>query len=138
VGTRTALLVEDDPELLAAMVAYVKTMLRLDVHTAHDYLSAIHQLETHTPDIISVDLQLPRESGYELCEHIRSVARLARLPILVTGEEALPQAMAQAEEAGANAFLEKPFSMVSLVRNLSALLDRPKMSRPGFRLLRLP
>jgi CheY-like chemotaxis protein len=137
-GKRTALIVEDDPRLLAEMTAFVQKILRFEVLAAYDYHGALAQLENHMPDVISIDLRLPRESGYELCEHIRRQPHFAKLPILVTGEDAFPEDMAHAEEAGANAFLEKPFSMVSFARNVSALLEGPKASRPGVRLLRLP
>ena len=135
---RTALIVEGDPQLLAEMIAYLERVLRFEVHAAEDYRGAIQQLASRTPDIVSVDLRLPRESGYELCEYIRRVPHLFNLPILVTGEEAIPQDLAYAEEVGANAFLEKPFSMASLARNFNALLEGPRTSGPGVRFLRLP
>jgi DNA-binding response OmpR family regulator len=94
-------------------------------------------LSAQKPDIACIDLSLPSESGYELCEYIRGQAHLIWLPILVTSERGFPEDMAHAEEAGANAFLKKPFTMQRLLKYVSALLDGPQTSRPSVRRLRL-
>ena len=59
------------------------------------------------------------------------------IPVLVTSAQSFPEDMAHAEEAGANAFLGKPFSMRRLGAYVSLLLEGSKASRPGMRLLRL-
>jgi DNA-binding response OmpR family regulator len=137
VEPRLALIVEDDPVLQAAMVKQFTEQLRFRVLAAGDYQSAIRHLETSTPSIICVDLGLPAESGYELCEHVRRQIRFANVPILVSSERGFPEDMAHAEEAGANAFLRKPFTMKQLAKYVRALLYGPNASRPSVRRLRL-
>jgi CheY-like chemotaxis protein len=119
---RTVLIVEDDPGLQKVMIEHVA---RMDVHvlTASHYAAALAHLESGAPDLACVDIGLPTESGYELCEYIRGPLGLSRLPIMVTSEFGSPQELAYAEEAGANAFLVKPFSMPHLGASISALLD---------------
>jgi DNA-binding response OmpR family regulator len=119
---RTVLIVEDDPELQRVMTEHVA---RMDVRvlTASHYAAALAHLESSTPDLACVDIGLPTESGYELCEYIRGPLGLSLLPIMVTSEFGSPEDMAYAEEAGANAFLVKPFSMPHLGANIAALLD---------------
>lgn len=137
VTRRVALIVEDDPALQQPMRARLVDM-GFDVLSALDYQSAVKQLEGKKPDIVVVDLGLPRESGYELCEYIRKQAALFYVPILVISERSFPEDMAHAEEAGANAFLRKPFSMQRLAKYIEALLDGPHASRPSVRRLRIP
>ena len=132
-----ALIVEDDPELLATMMAFMRKEMRFDPSGAYDYCGALIQLGHSTPDVVSIDLTLPRESGFELCEYIRRLPSSKDIPILVTGEAPFPEDMAHAEEAGANLFLEKPFGMRALDTNITALIEKPKLSRPGLRFLRL-
>jgi DNA-binding response OmpR family regulator len=132
-----ALVVEDDPDLLAEMMRFLRDEMRFDPLGAYDYSGALIQLGHFVPDVVTIDLTLPRESGFELCEHIRRMPRSARVPILVTGEAPLPGDMAHAEEAGANLFLEKPFGMRELALHVTALIERPKVSRPGLRFLQL-
>jgi DNA-binding response OmpR family regulator len=132
---RTALVVEDDPLLQRAMAKRLEKA-QFQVLTALHFNAAVRHLSAIKLDIACVDLGLPSESGYELCEEIRSQPHLAGLPILVTSERCFPEDMAHAEEAGANAFLKKPFSMDRLFKYVSALLDGPNHSRPSIRRLR--
>jgi DNA-binding response OmpR family regulator len=111
------------------------TAMQFNVITAFDYRSAVRALESRVPDVVCVDLELPIESGYELCEHIRRRAAVAHVPILVTSDRGFPENMAHAEEAGANAFLRKPFAVAKLTDYLENILGAPR-SRPTLRLLR--
>jgi DNA-binding response OmpR family regulator len=135
--SRIALVVEDDPTLQRAMVKHLEGA-KFQVLAAFDFDAAVRHLSTLKPDIACIDLGLPSESGYELCEHIRSQPHLMWLPIFVTSERTFPEDMAHAEEAGANAFLKKPFTMSQLLHYVFALLDGPPTSQPSVRRLRLP
>jgi DNA-binding response OmpR family regulator len=132
---RSILLVEDDPSL-RGMLCRVLAELRFDVVTAVDMHSAQKALLDHTPTLVCLDLTLPRGSGYELCEKIRAEPRLRNVPIIVMSERATPEAMAHAEEVGANAFLRKPFPRERFEKYVSRLLDGPNATRPSFRRLR--
>jgi DNA-binding response OmpR family regulator len=134
--SRIALVVEDDPLLQSAMVKQLERA-KFQVLAALNFDAAVRHLTGLKPDVACVDLGLPSESGYELCEYIRSQPHLIWLPILVTSERSFPEDMAHAEEAGANAFLKKPFTMQRLLKYVSALLDGPQTSRPSVRRLRL-
>ncbi len=106
------------------------------VESATDYQAAVKILEGQAPSLVCLDLNLPRESGYELCEHIRNQRRLQWVPILVMSERGSPEEMAHAEELGANAYLKKPFSRDRMLKYIGALLDGPMASRPSVRRLR--
>ena len=134
--SRVALVVEDDPLLQRTMATQLERA-NFIVKAALTFDAAVGHLSSLKPDIACIDLGLPSRSGYELCEHIRSQANLVWLPILVTSERSFPEDMAHAEEAGANAFLKKPFTMQRLLKYVSALLDGPQTSRPSVRRLRL-
>jgi two-component system chemotaxis response regulator CheY len=131
-----ALLVEDDPDLQGAMTREFEGQ-RFAVVPAYDYGQALERLCEVSPTLVCVDLGLPNESGYELCEQIRRTTGLTEVPILVTSESNFPEAMAQAEEVGANAFLRKPFTMSDLRRYVEALVERRPASRPHFRRLKV-
>ena len=133
---RVILVVEDDPMLQRSMAKALEEV-NFKVIQALDYESAVRCLRELRPSLACVDLALPRESGYELCEYIRKQPELIYIPILVTSDRAFPEDMAHAEEAGANAFLKKPFPMKKLLKYIVALLDGPNSSRPSVRRLRL-
>ena len=135
-SSRVALIVEDDPVFQRTMTRHLEAM-RFAVLASFDYRMAVRHLETQTPDIVFVDLGLPSESGYELCEHVRREPSVALVPIVLTSERTFPEDMARAEEAGANVFLRKPFSMARLTACVEMLLtDGPPTSQRWMRRLR--
>jgi DNA-binding response OmpR family regulator len=133
--SRAVLVVEDDPGLLSAIGRHLATS-GFDVLTASDYQTAVGRLSAAPLHGVCVHLHLPNESGYELCERIREEPILRFVPIMVTSERASPEDMARAEEAGANAFLKKPFSMQHLTQCLEMLILGGGESRPPIRRLR--
>jgi DNA-binding response OmpR family regulator len=132
---RTILFVNDHPGEAETIQRHLKGA-GFAVQMATDYQAAVKLLDERIPSVVCVDLTLPRESGYELCEHIRNHRRLEWLPILVMSERGSPEEMAHAEELGANAYLKKPFTRDRLLKYIGALLDGPMASRPSVRRLR--
>jgi DNA-binding response OmpR family regulator len=132
---RVVLLVEDLPALREELKGHL-TAAEFEVVACNDYHGAVRALETCVPHLVCLDLTLPRESGYELCEHIRKKSSLNHVPVLVMSDRASPEDMAHAEHVGANAFLKKPFSRDRLLKYVSVLLDGPHASRPSVRRLR--
>ncbi len=120
------LVVEDEPALQHGMRLGLEKR-GYQVRTAFDCRRALPQLEP-APDVVCIDLCLPDESGYELCEHVRQSPACAGVPILVMGDDGFPEHMAHAEQAGANGYLKKPFRIEDLCRWIEALLDRAPTS----------
>ena len=135
-ANRLVVVVESLPELRDTTSGTLRRE-GFEVVAVNDYHAAVEVLgEGRTPSLVCVDLQLPRESGFDLCEYIRGDSRLMWVPILVTSERTSPQDMAYAEDVGANAFLKMPFKSDSLVKYVTAVLDGPQASRPSIRRLR--
>ncbi len=134
-GKRTVLLVEDHPPERET-IRRVLIGQDFRVEATSDYHGAVQMLTTLVPSLVCLDLTLPRESGFELCEYIRGDARLRFVPILVMSEWSSPEDMAHAEYVGANAFLKKPFTREKLLKYVVTLLDGPHASRPSVRRLR--
>jgi DNA-binding response OmpR family regulator len=132
---RLALVVEDNPPERDMVAGWLR-LEGFEVETAVDYRAAVAALASIRPDIICCDISLPRESGFDLVEHVRANQATAWIPILVMSERHSPEDMAQAEHVGANAYLKKPFSRERLEKYVTALLDGPHSSRPSVRRLR--
>jgi CheY-like chemotaxis protein len=107
-GDQEAVVVEDDPEARRLVAACLRR-LGLGVHEAATAAEALALLEHRTPDLICLDLRLPDGSGFALCERIRATPGLRDVPVVVISALARPIDRAQAEEAGANGYLVKPF-----------------------------
>ena len=124
---RLALIVDDDPTVQKTMADHLGQM-DFEVLSALHYDSAVHLLAGRIPQLVCVDVGLPVQSGYELCEYIRGPLGLTKIPILVMSRSYFPDDQANAEEAGANAFLKKPFSKHQLTGCINALLADPNPS----------
>lgn len=133
---RFVLVVEDDPDLQKAMAGQLEKM-NFVVMAALHYEAAVDHLASRQPHLVCVDLELPTQSGYDLCEYIRGPLGLTHVPILVTSDSGFPRHMADAEQVGANAFLKKPFTMQKLTDYVEALLDRIQLSSPYIRRLEI-
>ena len=116
------LVVEDAPSIRKLMRVYLEE-LGYAVEEAADGHQAIACLGTVTPALVCLDLMLPRFSGYQVCHYIRKTPALAQTPVLVVSARTLPLDRAHAEEAGASAYLTKPFTRVEFTRQVRALLD---------------
>jgi two-component system response regulator protein BraR/BceR len=126
---RYALIVDDDPVLQTAMSRHLERMT-FDVALAFHFAAAVLHLQARRPHLVCVNLELPTQSGYELCEYIRGPLGLTGVPILATSDSRFARDMASAEEAGANAFLTKPFTMQQLTDCIEALLGKTHRSGP--------
>jgi DNA-binding response OmpR family regulator len=118
-----ALLVTDDPDLQSEMAEALEAM-GCEIVVAIDHRSAVARIHEHAPQLICVDLALPRDSGFDLCEFVRSDPKRVSVQILVISDRDTPEDMADAEEAGANAFLRKPFPMQQLGDYVAAMRER--------------
>jgi DNA-binding response OmpR family regulator len=124
---KLVLTVMADPALKQSVEKQLKA-LAFDVMLVSDAESAIHVLETRKPHLVCIDLRLPRDSGYEVCEFIRRTQRLRDVPILVMSERSSAADRAYAEEAGADGFLPKPFSMNQFTQQVRSLMAGDPLS----------
>jgi two-component system chemotaxis response regulator CheY len=116
-----------DPSLKLVVERQLKAMA-FDVVMVSDAESAIRTLDTRKPHLVCIDLRLPRDSGYEVCEFIRRTTRLRDVPILVMSEQTSAADRAYAEEAGADGFLPKPFSLNQFTQQVRALMAGDPLS----------
>ena len=122
---RIALVVEDDPSQRKQVTEHL-THLGLEVISVADGDAALSYVRERRPDLLCLDLSLPHISGYEVCEQIRTDPELQDLAVIMTSERASLEERAHSYEAGADAYLSKPFSLDKLAKEVARLLDRPK------------
>ena len=94
----------------------------LQVVTAKDGLDAISVLRDSRPDIILLDIEMPRMDGYEFATHVRNDERAADVPIIMITSRAGDKHRARAIEIGVNDYLGKPYQESQLLESISRLL----------------
>jgi DNA-binding response OmpR family regulator len=126
------ILIVDDERLLVEAIAYNLQKAGFETLTAFDGESALAQAKTHAPQLIVLDLMLPKISGWEVCRALRQDPEFRlNVPILMLtarGEEA---DKVVGLEMGADAYMVKPFGMRELVATVRALLRRAASEAPS-------
>ena len=92
------------------------------VITAKDGIDAEALLQEHTPDIILLDIEMPRMDGYELAARIRGDDRLANIPIVMITSRTGEKHRARAIELGVNDYLGKPYQESQLLDAIEPLV----------------
>lgn len=116
------LLVADESVAVQKIVALTFADEGMMVVTASDGEQAIETLRWEAPDIVLVDVNLPRRDGYEICAYVKSRESLRHVPVLLLVSVFEPFNEAEARKVGADGVLTKPFQsirdLVSKVGNL--------------------
>ena len=115
------LIVEDNAEVRSYLRRHLADTYRLvEASGGRDGLSTARTVE---PDLILTDLMMPELDGIELCQQVRADDALARTPIVLLTARAAEEDAVAGLEAGADAYVTKPFSMAELQARLQRLLD---------------
>jgi len=115
------LVVEDVPVMLEVL------RMRLEaegyaVVTARDGVEALEKAREHHPDLVLLDLMLPRLSGERVCRELRSDPRTRAVPIIVVSARVGETERLRALAAGADAFLAKPYDVAQLTGEIRTRL----------------
>jgi chemosensory pili system protein ChpA (sensor histidine kinase/response regulator) len=116
-------MVVDDSITMRKVTRRVLENHALEVMTAQDGMDAIEHLHERIPDLILLDIEMPRMDGYELAEHVRADPRLRHIPIVMITSRAGQKHRKKAREAGANAYLTKPYQESELLEQVGEILD---------------
>jgi chemosensory pili system protein ChpA (sensor histidine kinase/response regulator) len=92
------------------------------VVTANDGLEALSLLQEHVPDVILLDIEMPRMDGYEVAAHVRGDPRLADVPIIMITSRVGEKHRARAIELGVDDYLGKPYQESELLDAVEALV----------------
>jgi chemosensory pili system protein ChpA (sensor histidine kinase/response regulator) len=93
-----------------------------EVITARDGVEALEMLESEAPDVILLDIEMPRMDGFEFARMIKRDLRHAHVPIIMITSRTAEKHRALARELGVDLFLGKPFQEQDLLRNLREML----------------
>lgn len=115
------LIVDDEPDI----VLMVGTRLKAngyEIVSANDGQAGYETAQKEKPDLIILDLMLPKMDGYKVCGLLKRDYRFAKIPILMFTAKAQQEDMQLAKEMGADAYLVKPFKPEELLAKVKELL----------------
>ncbi|MBT8441358.1 MAG: response regulator, partial [Gammaproteobacteria bacterium] len=120
---RPLALVVDDSITVRRVMERFLTRNGLRVVTAKDGIDAISVLRDATPDIILLDIEMPRMDGYEFATHVRNDERVSDVPIIMITSRVGDKHRARAIEIGVNDYLGKPYQDSQLLDAIARLLE---------------
>lgn len=122
--TIPTILVADDEEDLRELVTYRLTRSGYRVIGAGDGLEALELATERTPDLMVLDVMMPKLDGYELTRRVRAEAALSSIPVILLTARSQESDIDRGFEVGADDYLKKPFNPDELVARVRAVLGR--------------
>ena len=121
---QTLVMVVDDSITVRRVTQRLLERNGMRVMTAKDGLDALEQLQEHRPDIMLLDIEMPRMDGYELASTIRKDFRLAEIPIIMITSRVGQKHRARAIEIGVDDYLGKPYQESQLLDAIEQLVNQ--------------
>ena len=115
------LVVDDEPNILLSL-EFLLEEEGYDVHVAHDGDEALEVAAAVLPDLVLLDVAMPRKDGYEVCRLLRERPSFRNLKIVMLTAKGQPLERKKGLEVGANLYVTKPFSSAELLEKIRSLL----------------
>lgn len=120
--TARKILIVDDNQTNVELINMHLKPFPYEISKAYDGLQALEMVEKDPPDLILLDLMMPKLSGYEVCERLKSNPKTALIPIIIVTALRELDDKIKGIECGADDFLIKPFNKIELTTRIKSLL----------------
>ncbi len=126
----TTILVVDDEPPIVDLVRFTLEDADVRVVEASDGAEALVVARRTIPDLVLLDVHMPRLDGFEVCRQLKKEPALARIPIVMLTAASQEADRARGRAAGADEYLTKPFSPLALLALVEALVPDTRSWRP--------
>jgi len=117
------ILVVDDQMAVALMIVFLLTRAGCDAEAARNAEQALRLAQTRDFDLITLDVELPGTSGFEIYERLRKIPQLKDTPICFVSGRPTMENMQRAFDLGAADFIEKPFDTQDFLSRILSLVE---------------
>lgn len=118
---KKVVLIEDSKVLGTALCGALKVE-GVEVHWAENGVQGVALAKQVKPDLILLDLMLPKLSGFEVCKLLKTDETTWRIPVVIMSTLADPESRLRAQEAGADYFIPKPYDLASTMDEIKKYL----------------
>lgn len=115
------LIVDDNPQNAELLQAYLEP-LSANLRVAVDGVEAIEQIKQNPPDIILLDIMMPRMSGFEVCRRVKGDPATRDIPVIIVTALNELSDVERGVDCGADDFLSKPINKLELLTRVRSLL----------------
>ena len=117
------LLIDDEPSIIK-MIAKRLEVEGFEVMTAMDGEEGFQKAQSEKPDLVIVDLMLPKLNGYEVCSLLKKNIQYQKIPIIMFSARTQDRDETLGFECGADAYIRKPVDPKDLIEKVRTLIDR--------------
>ena len=117
------LIVDDEPDIVMMTELRIKA-LGYDTITAKDGQEALNKAKQEMPDLIILDVMMPKMDGYKVCGLLKSDSRYKNIPIILFTARAQEVDRQTSVEVGADAYLNKPLNAEQMSTTIKELLEK--------------
>lgn len=118
---RSVLVVDDEANIVTSL-EFLMRQLKVDVRVAGDGDAALDEINAHPPDLVLLDVMLPKRDGYSVCRAIRANAAWDCVKIIMLTAKSRDEERERGLAAGADGYIVKPFSTREVVAQVKTLL----------------
>ena len=117
-------LIADDEQNIVISLEFLMKREGFEVVVANDGEEAIRRIRADQPDLVLLDVMMPKKSGFEVCQEVKSDPALGGVRILMLTAKGRDTEVAQGLALGADAYMTKPFSTRELVDKVRSMLEQ--------------
>ena len=117
------ILVVDDSPVIRSLISVNLELEGFEVETANDGQDCLDRVGDLSPDLVTLDVVMPRLDGFETARRLRADPQTAHLPVVMVTASAQAADLRRGEEIGVDAYITKPFepaNLVSVIRGLAS------------------
>ena len=130
VGARPLVMVVDDSITMRKVTGRVLERHEYEISTAKDGVDALEKLHDRVPDLMLLDIEMPRMDGYELATHMKADPRLRDVPIIMITSRSGEKHRQRAFDIGVDRYLGKPYQEAELLAQIAEVLEQRAMEQP--------
>lgn len=121
--TRTVLIVDDEPNIVLSL-KFLVSQQGYEVRTAGNGEEALQSLREKVPDLVLLDIMMPKPDGYEVCQIIRSTPEWKEIPVIMLTAKGRDVERQKGLAMGADDYITKPFATNELVTKVRAMIEK--------------
>jgi CheY-like chemotaxis protein len=118
------ILIAEDERDIRDLVAFTLRFAGHEVVAVENGAEAVEAAPIEMPDLILMDVRMPRMTGYEACQHIKADVRVQHIPVVFLSAKGQDSEIQAGIDAGASEYLLKPFAPLELTEKVRELLDK--------------
>lgn len=122
-ATKKILIIDDEPSVIAILKTRLEA-IGYEVVEAIDGEEALHQTEKEMPDLIILDIMLPKIEGFKICRILKYDDRFKKIPIIMLTAKGQEKDRKLGYEVGADKYINKPYEAEELINEIDKLINK--------------